>query len=172
MRVRGIEPPTTAWKAVVLPLNYTREMSTRIVWWQMQTLLASAVRQFGRMRGCIADTPASTLFLCNWTKKKLLQSSTILAHCPYISMYRYDKIAPINYNYITKYWSRNLPKGRGKFGHKFTIYPSGICSFKRKSPRLRGSYNVMGNSEGSSMYFHIAYITSAMSALYHTIYKK
>ena len=25
VRVRGIEPPTTAWKAVVLPLNYTRE---------------------------------------------------------------------------------------------------------------------------------------------------
>jgi hypothetical protein len=24
VRVRGIEPPTTAWKAVVLPLNYTR----------------------------------------------------------------------------------------------------------------------------------------------------
>ena len=25
VRVRGIEPPTTAWKAVVLPLNYTRK---------------------------------------------------------------------------------------------------------------------------------------------------
>jgi hypothetical protein len=24
VRVRGIEPPTTAWKAVVLPLNHTR----------------------------------------------------------------------------------------------------------------------------------------------------
>lgn len=25
VRARGIEPPTTAWKAVVLPLNYTRK---------------------------------------------------------------------------------------------------------------------------------------------------
>ena len=24
VRVRGIEPPSTAWKAVILPLNYTR----------------------------------------------------------------------------------------------------------------------------------------------------
>ena len=28
VRVRGIEPPTTAWKAVVLPLNYTRSISS------------------------------------------------------------------------------------------------------------------------------------------------
>jgi hypothetical protein len=30
-RVKGIEPSTTAWKAVVLPLNYTR--ITELKWW-------------------------------------------------------------------------------------------------------------------------------------------
>jgi hypothetical protein len=29
VRVRGIEPPTTAWKAVVLPLNYTRKREVK-----------------------------------------------------------------------------------------------------------------------------------------------
>ena len=29
-RVRGIEPPYSAWEADVLPLNYTRRMTKRI----------------------------------------------------------------------------------------------------------------------------------------------
>ncbi len=49
-RVMGIEPTTTAWKAVVLPLNYTRINKTNItIMFQPQTEVKSG-RQDSNLR--------------------------------------------------------------------------------------------------------------------------
>lgn len=34
----GIEPTLSAWKAEVLPLNYTRELEPKAIWWRGKDL--------------------------------------------------------------------------------------------------------------------------------------
>lgn len=46
-RVAGIEPATTVWKTVVLPLNYTRAMHPQIIAGVSVYLSTSRVEAFG-----------------------------------------------------------------------------------------------------------------------------
>ena len=55
-RVRGIEPPFSAWEADVLPLNYTRRTDTTIA----TSLLRATFKLFQGSVGCRRD-PGVTL---------------------------------------------------------------------------------------------------------------